>query len=79
MLKNRNLKIGDKCTYISTVVNGTGSTWCPCIVESILDAHNKVYHIHEQEGDREFIVQDIDEVTEKLKIGDRCEILQWIE
>lgn len=70
-LKDRILKVGDKCEYVSRVVNSTGLTCGFCHVSEVVDEENKVYLLVDNEtDDRRWIVQDIDQTYYIKKIKD---------
>ena len=78
-LKERNLNVGDICTYICSMINGTGATYAKCVVTDVLSKEEKRYRLEEIGGDRSWTLQDIDEKVEWERIGKNLEHLEWIE
>lgn len=59
-LKQRKLNVGDKCTYKSVILGGTGATWADCVVTEVIDPEQKIYKVKDipMGGGREWIVTD---------------------
>ena len=79
-LRDRTLKVGDDCIYMSVIFNGTGATYGECTVVEVVDQDNKIYRVKDREGKnpREWVVQDIDHEAEMMKIGNELTILSWL-
>ena len=79
-LRNRTLKVGDDCIYVSIMFNGTGATYGECTVVEVVDQNSKIYRVKERESTnpREWVVQDIDHEVEMMKVGDKLVTLSWL-
>lgn len=81
-LRDRTLKVGDDCVYMSVIFNGTGSTYGECTVVEVIDQDKKIYRVKERDivrnNPREWVVQDIDHEAEMMKIGNELTTLCWL-
>lgn len=79
-VRDRLLKVGDKCEYISYILNGTGTTYGVCEITEVLNNDLKIYSVTETSGTnpREWIVQDVDEEKERKQYKNKSHTITYL-